>query len=198
MSAFFSSTIQVLHPGSNELVVHFPVEHTLSVLFGILAGVFTLFFGMLIKSNGLRASSLALLPGFLPAILFLYIVTQSSSIIFSKIDNSIVIQEHLFFRTQTARYPLESINHAEVALDDGHRHMFYLATNSGQRIPVGGGWTPRRGYYEAADAVNQFMPLSHRTGTGSGAPSPSFNFEEKRKQAEKAFLDKANETPKTK
>lgn len=198
MSAIFSSTIQVLHPGSNELVVHFPVEHTLSVLFGILAGVFTLFFGMLIKSNGFRASSLALLPGFLPAILFLYIVTQSSSITFSKVDNSVVIQEHLFFRTQTARYPLESIDHAEVALDDGHSHMFYLATNSGQRIPVGGGWTPRRGYYEAADAVNQFMPPSNGTGTGGTTPSPSFNFEEKRKQAEKAFLDKADEAPKTK
>ena len=198
MSAIFSSTIQILHPGINELVVYFPVERTLSVLFGILASVFTLFFGMLIKSNGFRASSLALLPGFLPAILFLYIVTQSSSITFSKVDDSVVIQEHLFFRTQTARYPLGSIDHAEVALDDGHSHMFYLATNSGQRIPVGGGWTPRRGYYEAADAVNHFMPPSHETGTGGALPPPSFNFEEKRKQAEKAFLDKADETPKTK
>jgi hypothetical protein len=198
MSAIFSSTIQVLHPGGNELVVHFPVQHTLSVLFGILAGVFTLFFGMLIKSNGFRASSLALLPGFLPAILFLYIVTQSSSITFSRIDNNVVIQEHLFFRTQTMSYPLQSVDHAEVALDDGHSHTFYLALNSGQRIPVGGGWTPRRGYYEAADAVNQFMPPSHATSTGDAVHPSSSSFEEKRKQAEKAFLDGARDAPKTK
>jgi hypothetical protein len=105
-------------------------------------------------------------------------------------------EEHLFFRTITTTYPLSNVNHAEVALDDGHSHVFYLAMNSGERIPVGGGWTPRKGYYQAADAVNQFMSHSSdiERRSGNSLQPPAFDFNKKVEAARKAFVEQSDKS----
>jgi hypothetical protein len=72
--------------------------------------------------------------------------------------------------------------------------MFYLAMDSGERIAVGGGWTTRKGYYQAADAVNQFV--SHSSGlerrSGNSLQAPAFDFDKKVREAKKAFVEESS------
>lgn len=192
----FLSTIQVLHPGNGDLILNFPVQYLLSIPLAIVGCLFALFFGLLIKQNGFRFSSLLMLLAFIPLGLFVYVATQSSSVVFSRESNRMVIKEHLFFRTTTTTYPLSNVNHAEVALDDGHSHMFYLAMNTGERIPIGGGWTPRKGYYQAADAVNQFVshPFGIERKSGNSPQPPALDFDKKLQEARKAFVEQSEKS----
>lgn len=168
MGPFLSSTIQILHPGSGDLILHFPPEYLAAIPLAILGFPMAIIFGMLIKQTGFRPLSFLFLVGFIPLGLFLYMVTQSTTLMFSKSANNLVIEDHVFFRTIKKTYPLATVDHAEVAQDDGHSHMLYIALTSGDRVPTGSGWTARKGHFQAADAVNQF--LSQR---GAGAPPAS-------------------------
>jgi len=196
MIPFLSSTIQILHPGNGDLILHFPPEYLASIPLAVLGFPMAIIFGMLIKQTGLRPLSILFLAGFIPLGLFFYVVTQSSTLMFSKTANNLVIEDHVFFRTTRTSYPLANVDHAEVALDDGKSHMLYLALTSGDRIATGSGWTARKGHYQAADAVNQFISSSGRV---QGAPSlhaPSVEYEKKLDAARKAFLEQSTKSQK--
>ena len=163
MAPLVSSAIQILHPGNGDLILHFPPEYLASIPLAVIGFPMAIIFGMLIKQTGLRPLSILFLAGFLPLGLFFYVVTQSSTLMFSKTENNLVIEDHVFFRTTRTNYPLASVDHAEVALDDGKSHMLYLALTSGTGFPRGAdGRRARATIRQPMRSINLSLPREER------------------------------------
>lgn len=158
MGSFFSTAIQILHSGSGDLILRFPPEYLPAIPLAVLAFPFAIGLVISIRHTGFKLQSILLmLVTFIPLAIFFYLVTGSSTVEFSKTNQNLVIENHVFFRTSRSAYPLADVDHAEVQEDDGHSHMLYIALTSGERVPTGNGWSARKGHFQAADAVNQFL-----------------------------------------
>ncbi|GGG98963.1 hypothetical protein [Silvibacterium dinghuense] len=185
-----SSAIQILHPGGGDLVLYFPPEYLAAIPLALFGFPLALVMAMLIRSQGFKPVSFLLLLGFIPVGLFFYLVTGSSTLTFSQSSRNLEIKNRVFFVTSRNVYPLATVDHAEVQQDDGRSHILYIALTSGERIPTGSGWNPRKGHFQAADAINQYLSqvkgqagAIHPMPAGVASPSADSEIEAAKKAA---------------
>jgi hypothetical protein len=198
MGFSWSSAIQILHAGNGDLILHFPPEYLVAIPLAVIGFPLAIVFAILIKQTGFKPVSILFLAGFIPFVLCIYTVTQTSTLMFSRADHNLVVEDHAFFRTTKTVYPLAAVDHAEVAQDDGRSHMLYIALTSGDRIPTGSGWTSRKGHFQAANAANQFLLQIKGSAQPTGMQAPAPNRGVSAEEAGKAFIEQTIKAQKQK
>lgn len=150
------SAIRIATTGNGALTVYFPPIYW-SAIFALFVTACTLFAAFWnFKLKKLPLVLLGLIFGATAG----YLLTVSSKATLSKTENTLAIEDHLFWFSNNATYPLSSIRRAIVNTDEGNSHLMSFILNSGQDISIGGGWMPRGGYYAAENAINDYLASS--------------------------------------
>jgi hypothetical protein len=153
----FSSAIEVIHQTPSRLTVVDPPYYLLGGFFAVAGLVWIVGCLILVNRSGtpMKYGVVFTLMGAPFLILGLILLTSRTSSVLSRDANVMTVDSRcLGIRLQHHQVPLTAVRRA--AVEAGRGRLLIVLLDSGAPITLAGR-TDRNGYYEAANAINEFM-----------------------------------------
>lgn len=164
-----SSAIQVLESTPTRLHIYCPPNFGLAVVWMVGSFVCALLYLWLGHQQGKKLGFWWLMPVG-AACVGIFLISTFGNVVLSTANNSFMMSErYLFIIRSEHALPLKDLQEAVVETNEGGTHLLNFVFRSGPEVPLGLGFMNRDGYYQAANAVNNFIAMAASNGAGGAS-----------------------------